>query len=248
MFPKVWKSPFSLRTPSCKTPINSKADRCSAQTRAFEFLYCTHTVPLSTLAMFIYSQSTHFLLNDQKKFISMKPVKCLNLNCRSISGLESERPEKIWWWIEVKTKLRHAGWPSMILLPHYLTPWFCRFHWRTWKKTDISFDWLESQLFFSWAKIKIRFWAFQWLWTKPYIAKTIALSIVHLVWRFHTLPTQAFVEWSRSRDSQITHTQISPDPKFLAAHDCNKATTDSVTLFIFFRNFLQLESWLSAGV
>jgi len=70
--------------------------------------------------MFIYSQSTHFLLDDQKEFISVKPVKGLNLNCRSISWLESERPETTRWWIEVKTKLRHAGWASMILLPHYL--------------------------------------------------------------------------------------------------------------------------------
>jgi len=52
--------------------------------------------------MFIYSQSTHFLLDDQKKFISMKPVKGLNLNYWSISGLESERPETTCWWIEVK--------------------------------------------------------------------------------------------------------------------------------------------------
>jgi hypothetical protein len=33
---------------------NSKVDRCSAQAHAFEFLYCTHTVPPSSLAMFIY--------------------------------------------------------------------------------------------------------------------------------------------------------------------------------------------------
>jgi hypothetical protein len=58
--------------------------------------------------MFIYSQSTHFLLDDQKEFISMKPVMGLNLNCRSISGLQREKPQTC-WWIEVKIKLRQAG-------------------------------------------------------------------------------------------------------------------------------------------
>jgi hypothetical protein len=35
----------------------------------------------------------------------MKPVKGLNLNCQSISGLERERPEKKkkFWWMGVKT-------------------------------------------------------------------------------------------------------------------------------------------------
>jgi len=57
---------FSHRTPSFKTPINSTVDRCSAQARAFEFLYCTRTVPLSPLAMFIYSQKYPFLIGWPK--------------------------------------------------------------------------------------------------------------------------------------------------------------------------------------
>jgi hypothetical protein len=37
--------------------------------------------------------------------------------------------------------------------------------------------------------------------------------------------------------SQVTNTQTFHDPKFLEAHDCNKVTTHSETLSIFFCNF-----------
>jgi hypothetical protein len=37
-------------------------------------------------------------------------------------------------------------------------------------------------------------------------------------------------------------------PPFLESQDCDKETTDLDTLSVFFRNFLQLQSWLCVGV
>jgi hypothetical protein len=48
--------------------------------------------------------------------------------------------------------------------------------------------------------------------------------------------------------SSYTHTQSLPNPTLFEPYDCNKATTDSDTLSIFFCNFLQLKSWLCVGV
>ena len=67
------------------------------------------------------------------------------------------------------------------------------------------------------------------------------LSVGHIFWRFCAQhPVCMFLScsvsltvprlstpWSRMLGSQVTNTQILPDPIFLESYDCNKATTDS---------------------
>jgi hypothetical protein len=116
MSPKVSKSRFSLRTPSFKTPINSKVDRCSAQAHAFEFLYCARTVPLSPLVMFVCNQCTRFLLDDKWNSSQCSLSRVWTWTARLFQDLNVKGRKQHVGGL----RLRLAGWASMILLPHYL--------------------------------------------------------------------------------------------------------------------------------
>lgn len=179
----------------------------------------------------------------------MKPVKGLNPNCRSISGLECERPETTCWWIAAKTYVIQADQVRFCNRISGLIYFVVLIDERERKRIYPSTG-MRTNFFFplSRGRKKKVFRALECPWTKTDIPNRIALSVVHVVWRFHTRPAEAFDVWSRSRDYQITNTQTLTDPEYLAAYEYNKLTTGSDTLFILFRNFHQLQSWLSIGV
>jgi hypothetical protein len=80
-----------------------------------------------------------------------------------------------------------------------------------------------------------------WVWLKHvvYIDKLI---------KFVVVDGSTYVNFNLKQDVRVSsYTQILHDPTFLEPYDCNKATTDSDTLSMFFRNFLQLKSWLCVG-
>jgi hypothetical protein len=87
---------------SCITPTNLTVDGCSALAQTFECLNSTHTLLMFSLVM---------LFTAKKEFISRKPIQGLNLNLRSISGLEPKRPVAISHFFT-----QHSDIPGILIL------------------------------------------------------------------------------------------------------------------------------------